>query len=120
MRVRYATLPVDDAERAIAFYTAKLRLTLVSDVAWEGHRRLELAFPSGDVGLLLEQRMQPCASHGPALVLGVPDVDAAYERLETLGVMFDTPPRESPRRAGVRFAIFRDSEDNLVRIETGA
>ncbi len=118
MLIKYATLPVDDAERAIAFYTAKLRLTLVSDVGWEGHRRLELAFPNGEVGLLLEQRTQPSAGQVPALVVSVPDLEAACERLESLGVEFVTPPRDSPRRANVRFAIFRDSEGNLIRIET--
>ena len=115
MYVKFATLPVDDADRAIAFYTGKLRLTVTTDAAMGGGGRwIELALPEGNTSLLVEIGAIDRDRSRPALMLVVPDVDAAYERLDTLGVEFTAQPQEAPWQPGTRYAIFRDSEANLI------
>jgi predicted enzyme related to lactoylglutathione lyase len=120
MYVKFATLPVDDADRAIAFYTGKLRLTLATDAAMDGGGRwIELELPEGNTSLLVEPGNPDRDRSRPALVLVVPDIDAAYERLDTLGVEFPTQPADAPWQPGSRYAIFRDSEANLVLLTDG-
>ena len=115
MYVKFASLPVDDVDRAIAFYTGKLRLLLTTDMPMgDGGRWIELALPEGNTCLLVEVGDPERDRNRPAMILVVPDVDAAYERLDTLGVEFPTQPEDAPWQPGTRYAIFRDSEANLV------
>ena len=117
MYVKFATLPVDDPDRAIAFYTGKLRLTLTTDVAIDGGGRwIEFALPGGNTCLLVEQGAPDRDRSQPAMILVVPDVDATFERLDTLGVEFTVQPAETPWMPGTRYAMFRDSESNLVML----
>ncbi|TVV71603.1 VOC family protein [Sphingomonas solaris] len=115
MYLKYAVLPVADMDRAIAFYTGTLRLTLATDTRGDSGRRVELAFPRGETRLLLEPHDATGESDEPALVLTVPDVDAAFERLGSLGVIFVSPPADE---GSGRCAAFHDSEGNLVLIES--
>lgn len=117
MYVKFASLPVDDVDRAVAFYTGKLRLTLTTDVPMdEGGRWVELALPGGNTILRPEVSDPTRDRSQPALVLVVPDVDMAFERLDALGVVFTIQPAETPWMPGTRYAMFRDSEANLVML----
>jgi predicted enzyme related to lactoylglutathione lyase len=121
MYVKFATLPVDDADRAIAFYTGKLRLTLTTDAAMDnGGRWIELALPEGKTSLLVEPGRADRDRTQPVLILVVPDVDMAFERLDALGVEFTVQPVDAPWLTGTRYAMFRDSEDNMVMLSDDA
>ena len=49
------------------------------------------------------------------IIFAVDDVDAAYRRLSSRGVRFATPPRDMDDW-GIRVALFRDPEGNLLEI----
>lgn len=120
MYVKFANLPVDDIDRAIAFYTGKLRLTLTTDAPYgEGGRWVELDMPEGNTSVLVEQGNPDRDRSRPVLVFITPDVNAAYERLCGLGVDFHTPPTIAPWKPGVTFALLKDSEGNLVLLSDG-
>jgi predicted enzyme related to lactoylglutathione lyase len=74
------------------------------------------------VGLLLEPSDNPIAaaymnglyeSGLPAIVFGVPDVRAEYERLTAAGVRFQGEPSEDP--SGVS-AVFDDGCGNYIQL----
>jgi catechol 2,3-dioxygenase-like lactoylglutathione lyase family enzyme len=52
------------------------------------------------------EEAQPVGADGIELVIGVPDVDAAYVRLTDAGVAFDSPPGDT--EWGARHAWLRE------------
>lgn len=54
----------------------------------------------------------------PSLVLTVDDVFRHYQELTQKGVVFKAEPTTAPWDDGEVYAIFRDSEDNLVMLGT--
>ena len=77
---------------------------------------------AGSVGLLLEPSDNPIgaaymnAVHDaglPAIVFGVPDVRAEYERLVAAGVSFKGEPAEDP--SGIS-AVFDDGCGNFIQL----
>lgn len=120
MYVKFATLPVDDVDRAVAFYTAKLRLILTTDAPYGdvGERWVELAMPEGNTALLVEKK--PDRERGrPVLIFVVPDVGAAYDRLTDMGVEFIQSPTAAEWDPASTYATFLDSEGNSVLLSNG-
>lgn len=122
MRVKMCGVHVTEPATAFAFYTGTL-----------GFEEL-LAMPEANlfivrspqdpqgVGLLLEPSDNPIAQaykdglYGqgiPAIVFGVPDVQAEYERLRALGVRFTGEPTTDP--SGIS-AIFDDTCGNYIQL----
>ena len=54
----------------------------------------------------------------PSLVLTVDDVFQSYRQLKEKGVLFTTEPTSAPWDGREVFAVFQDSEENLVMIGT--
>ncbi len=124
MRLKMCSIHVKDPAAANEFYTGILgfeslmalpehNLYIVKDPAGSG---------GGTAGLLLEPSDNPLGAaymnglHDagiPAIVFGVSDVRAEYERLTAKGVMFQGEPSDGP---GGTSAVMDDGCGNFVQL----
>ncbi len=128
MRIIYASVMVDDQERALRFYTEVLGFELKHNIPMGEHRWITVVNtgePSG-VELTIEPASHPAAapfrdalmSDGiPWTAFGVEDVDAEFERLKAEGVEFTQPPTQMGE---IKTAVFNDTCGNLIMIMQGA
>jgi predicted enzyme related to lactoylglutathione lyase len=122
MRVKMVSLHVNEPAAAHEFYTTRLGFT---DIMVRPEANLYIvASPDdpGGVGLLLEPSDSPVAAAykdgiyaagQPAIVFGVSDVAAEYERLTAAGVRFSVAPTTDPSGT---FAILDDGCGNYVQL----
>jgi catechol 2,3-dioxygenase-like lactoylglutathione lyase family enzyme len=124
MRLVTSSVLVDDQEKALQFYTTRLGFVKKSDIPLGTARWLTVVSPDHPDGfeLLLEPDSHPAVSPFkqalmqdgiPFLSLGVDDIHAAYERLQTLGVQFTQPPTEM---GPVTTAVLDDTCGNLIQL----
>ncbi|MBM7791486.1 VOC family protein [Paenarthrobacter ilicis] len=123
MRLKMLSIHVKDPALAHAFYTGTLGFDTL--MAMPEYNLFIIKDPgAGDdsPGLLLEPSDNPIGSDYmnavyqagmPALVLGVPDVRAEYDRLLAAGVAFKSEPAEDP--SGIS-AVFDDGCGNYVQL----
>lgn len=125
LKIKLNSVMVDDQDQALKFYTEVLGFATARDIPlghgfrWitvyspEGHRDVELALepnanPAGKTfqAALFEQGI-------PATAFEVDDIQAEYQRLKALGVVFTvTPTAAGP----VTIAVFADTCGNLLQI----
>ena len=117
------SIHVKDPAAAHTFYTETLGFETL--MAMPEHNLFIIKDPGADqssVGLLLEPSDNPIgadymnAVHDagmPAIVFGVPDVQAEYNRLVAAGVKFQGEPSEDP--SGIS-AVFDDGCGNFVQL----
>jgi catechol 2,3-dioxygenase-like lactoylglutathione lyase family enzyme len=98
-----------DMDRAVAFYTEVIGLSLVRR---EGSEWAEL--DAGSVRFALHHTEDDGAASSGTVVLRVDDLDAARWTLEERGAVFDAFVGEVAGYA--RFATFRDPDGNPVQI----
>ena len=128
MRLKMCSIHVKDPAAAHAFYTGTLgfetlmampeyNLFIIKDPGTN-----EQGADAGSVGLLLEPSDNPIGANYmnalhdagmPAIVFGVPDVRAEYDRLINEGVVFRGEPAEDP--SGIS-AVFDDGCGNFVQL----
>jgi catechol 2,3-dioxygenase-like lactoylglutathione lyase family enzyme len=124
MRIHLASVFVDDQTKALDFYTRVLGFHPRNDVPFgNGDRWLTVGNPGGsDVELLLEPASHPAVGPFRESLMGdgipvtsfaVDDVDAEYQRLTALGVVFTQPPTQM---GPVTTAVFDDTCGNLIQI----
>jgi predicted enzyme related to lactoylglutathione lyase len=127
MKVKIISIPVQDQEHALKFYTEKLGFIKKVDVPLsEDSRWLTVVSKEEQDGaeLLLEpspKHFAPAKTYQEALFkAGIPytqfnvdDVQAEYERLVQLGVEFSVTPTEM---GTVKIAVFNDSCGNNLQI----
>ncbi len=53
LSLKFATVPVADQARALAWYTDKLGCSVIEDVPFGSQRWIELAFPAGGSHIVL-------------------------------------------------------------------
>ncbi|MGK3955257.1 VOC family protein [Arthrobacter sp. R4] len=123
MRLKMCSIHVKDPAAAHTFYTETLGFETL--MAMPEHNLFIIKDPgsgAGSVGLLLEPSDNPIgadymnAVHDaglPAIVMGVPDVQAEYNRLVAAGVTFQGQPSEDP--SGIS-AVFDDGCGNFVQL----
>lgn len=127
MRVKVTSVPVQDQEVALQFYTKKLGFVKKLDMPLGGGNRwLTLVSPEEQDGP--EVLLEPAPVHfEPAKVFqkalydaGIPwtqfyvdDVQAEYDRLTALGVEFSMEPKEM---GTVKFAILDDTCGNKIQL----
>lgn len=124
MQIRYASVYVDDQEKALKFYTEKLGFKKKADVRNGDYRWLTVVSPEGAEGveLLLEPLgLAPAKVYQKALFeSGIPftqfvtkDIDKEYARLKSMGVFF----RGEPMQAGPsKIVQFDDTCGNLIQL----
>jgi predicted enzyme related to lactoylglutathione lyase len=125
MRIKLASVLVDDQEKALRFYTEVLRFVKKTDLPAGAFRFLTVVSPEGpdDVELLLEPNENPAAKvfqaamyeQGiPLTVFFVDDIQAEYERLRRLGVVFASKPTRIGD--GPIVARFDDTCGNYIQL----
>ncbi|MFI2566084.1 VOC family protein [Paenarthrobacter sp. NPDC018779] len=123
MRLKMCSIHVKDPATAHTFYTETLGFDTLMAMP-EANLFIIKDPGAGDSvpGLLLEPSDNPIGANYmnavyeagmPAVVLGVPDVRAEYERLLAAGVTFKGEPAEDP--SGVT-AVFDDGCGNFVML----
>ncbi|MEL6110111.1 MAG: VOC family protein [Planctomycetota bacterium] len=124
MKIYVTSVPVDDQQRALEFYTEKLGFEKKHDIPMGEHRWLTLTEPKNpdSVELLLEPSAHPAvppfksallADGIPMLSLRVDSVSGEHERLVGLGVEFTQPPTEMGPTIS---AVFNDTCGNLIQL----
>ena len=127
MRVRVVSIPVQDQEKALTFYTEKLGFLKKLDIpVGGGNRWLTLVAPEEQDGpeVLLEPaplHFEPAKVYQKALFdAGIPwtqfnveNVEEEYERLKSRGVEFSMEPKEM---GTAKFAVFNDTCGNYIQI----
>jgi catechol 2,3-dioxygenase-like lactoylglutathione lyase family enzyme len=124
MKIALTSVLVDDQDKALKLYTEVLGFVKKRDMPVGEFKFLTVVSPEGpgDVELLLEPNDNPAARtfqeaiHGqgiPATAFAVEDIQAEYERMTKLGVVF----RQEPTQTGpVTTAIFDDTCGNLIQL----
>jgi catechol 2,3-dioxygenase-like lactoylglutathione lyase family enzyme len=124
MRIRLASVYVDDQDKALRFYTEVLGFVKKTDIPFGTLRWLTVVSPEAPDGteLVLEPDGHPAvrpfkaalANDGiPFTSFAVDDVEAEYDRLRGLGVAFTQPPEE---RGPAKTAVLDDTCGNLIQI----
>ena len=124
MKIKLNSVPVDDQDKALAFYTDVLGFVKKTDIPLGQFRWLTVVSPEGpdDVELVLEPNDNPATKTFQRAIFeqGIPytafevdDIQTEYERLTGRGVTF----RTKPTKAGpVTLAVFEDTCGNLIQI----
>lgn len=124
MRIKLASVMVDDQSRALAFYTDVLGFVKKEDIPMGEFRWLTVAAPEGVEGveLVLEPTVFPPAkAYQKALFeAGIPqtafltsEIHGEYARLSARGVKFRSPPQSM---GSITVALFEDTCGNLINL----
>ena len=124
IKITVSSVLVDDQAKALRFYTDVLGFVKKHDTPVGEFRWLTVVSPAAPDGveLLLEPNENPAAKtfqaaiyeQGiPATTFAVDDIDAEYERLRKLGVVFRGAPTAME---GVSIAVFEDTCGNLISL----
>jgi len=118
--INFITIPVSDQDRALAFYRDQLGFSVQVDAPYEtGWRWIFMTLPDSQArlqfGKTSDFRVSP---DQPALTLVSEDVDADAARLKAAGVSILNGPGDAPWAPGVRWLQIRDSEGNMILIES--
>ncbi len=127
MRIKLASVMVDDQDKALRFYTEVLGFQQKHDVPMGKFRWITVVSPDAADGteLVLEPDEHPAAkpfkealvADGiPFTAFAVDDVTAEYERLRGLGVRFTQEPTDM---GPVTTAVLDDTCGNLIQIQQG-
>ena len=124
MRIHLSSIPVDDQDKALRFYTEVLGFVKKNDIPMGEHSWLTVVSaqdPDG-VELVLEPDEHPAVRPFKAALVadGIPftsfavdDVQKEYERLRGLGVTFTQEPTAM---GPVTTAVLDDTCGNLIQI----
>ncbi len=124
MRIVVTSVPVDDQEKALRFYTDVLGFRKKEDTPMGSHRWLTVVSPHDPDGvqLLLEPDAHPATqAYKEALVadgipftsFGVDDLGGEHARLAASGVRFVQPPTDM---GPVKLAVLDDTCGNLIQL----
>ena len=111
-QLKFVSIPVNDQNRALDFYTDKLGFTIITDQPFDEKQRwIELRIPKAETRVVLftpegdEKRIGSFMNMSYAC----DDIDKTYEELKKRGVEFEGPPQKQPWGT---YAMFKDSEGN--------
>jgi predicted enzyme related to lactoylglutathione lyase len=123
VRIKLASVFVDDQARALEFYTRVVGFVKKTEIPLGEFSFLTVASKEApDVELLLEPNENPAArafqlsvfAQGiPATAFFSEDLQRDYERMKGLGAVFRQPPTQTP--FGMQ-AVFEDTVGNLIQI----
>lgn len=124
MQIKFVGLPVDDQQKALAFYTDVLGLMAAADIDMGQTRFLTVAGEDGFGGgqIVLESADFPpraayqkamFAAGAPVLSLNTRDIRADVARLKAKGVVFRGEPQDLGPIVSV---LFEDTCGNLIHL----
>jgi predicted enzyme related to lactoylglutathione lyase len=123
--IKLVSIPVDDQEKALEFYTEKFGFEKRADVSQGDYRWLTVTAPEGspDIELVLEPNANPASKNYQESLReqGIPitsffssDLDADYKRLVGDGATFTKELTDMPWG---KFAILDDTCGNLIQLQ---
>jgi catechol 2,3-dioxygenase-like lactoylglutathione lyase family enzyme len=109
--VKFASIPVADQDRALAFYTEKLGLRLLTDQPFSDEQRwIELGIPGADTRVVLFNLGDALKPGGRMnITFWADDVEATARELKSKGVQFVMEPK---REDWGTAAAFKDVDGN--------
>jgi glyoxylase I family protein len=124
MRIKIASIMVDDQDKALRFYTEVLGFKKKHDIPVGEYRWITVTSPEGpdDLELALEPTANPAGkafqeamfSQGiPVAAFEVTDITGEFARLTAKGVAFTRQPVDT---GPVTLAVFADSCGNLIQL----
>jgi catechol 2,3-dioxygenase-like lactoylglutathione lyase family enzyme len=126
MKIKLTSVPIDDYDKALKFYTEKMGFAQKRDIPLgEGVRWITVVSPEEPDGteLLLEPNAQYPAMKAlkeslvrdgiPFTAFEVKDIQAEYERMKNLGVEFTMEPTNMGMTTA---AVLDDTCGNLIQI----
>ncbi|OAK51915.1 VOC family protein [Rhodococcoides kyotonense] len=128
MKIYISSLFVPDQDKALEFYTTTLGFVVKHEIPLGEHKWLTIVGAENPDGpeVSLEPDVHPALKPFktalmedgiPATSFMVDDVNAEYERLTKLGVVFTQQPTEM---GSMTLATFDDTCGNLIQIVSGA
>ncbi len=124
MRMRLTSIMVTNQDQALKFYTEVLGFQKKHEIPMGPYKWLTVTSPEGpdELELSLEPNANPAgqafqeamfAQKIPVAAFETADIDADYQRLSALGVVF----LSAPQQAGpVEIAVFSDTCGNLIQL----
>ena len=124
IKIHVTSVPVDDQDKALEFYTEKLGFIKKTEIPLGEHKWLTVVSPQEQSGveLLLEpMAFEPAKVYQNALKdAGIPwtsflvdDLQKEFERLTELGVEFSMQPKEA---GTVMIAVLDDTCGNNIQL----
>ena len=116
IRIHVTSVPVDDQEKALAFYTEKLGFIKKTEIPLGEHKWLTVVSPKEQNGveLLLEpMAFAPARVYQKALQEAVEDLEQEHRRLSGLGVQFTMEPKVV---GPVIMAVLDDTCGNAIQL----
>ncbi|MCF4172998.1 VOC family protein [Vibrio sp. McD22-P3] len=124
IKIALTSVPVNDQDKALDFYTNMLGFVKKTEVPVGEHKWLTVVSPQEQSGveLLLEpMAFEPAKLYQQSLKeAGIPwtsfvvdDITAEYERMSALGVEFSIAPRET---GTVMIAVLDDTCGNYIQL----
>jgi len=110
--IKFASIPVSDQDRALAFYTEKLSFKILTDQPFDGKQRwIELSIPGAETGVVLFTADEHRARIGTfsGISFHCHDLQKTYDELVARGVEFAGPPKKEPWGS---FVTFKDPDGN--------
>lgn len=110
--IKFASVPVADQDRALAYYTEQLGFAVRTDQPFDDAQRwIELRIPGADTRIVLftPEGFEDRIGTPSNIVFWTNDVTKTYEDLVSRGVPFDGKPQEQPWGT---FATFKDPDGN--------
>lgn len=119
-RINFVSIPVEDQNRALAFYRDHLGFDVGLDAPYEQNWRwIFMTLKGAETRLHFAKTGELNWKEGmPALTLVTDDVDADAERFRASGVTITHGPDDTPWAEGVRFLMIKDSEGNVILLES--
>jgi catechol 2,3-dioxygenase-like lactoylglutathione lyase family enzyme len=115
--VKFASIPVTDQDRALAFYTEKLGFRLLTDQPFDENQRwIELGIPGADTRIVLfrfDDGLQPGTKMN--ITFWADDVERTVRELESQGVAFEMKPQKADWGTA---AIFKDVDGNTFVVSS--
>lgn len=116
--IKFASVPVTDQDRALAFYTEKLGFRVITDSPFDDRQRwIELGIPRADTRLVLftPPGHEDLVGKLMNITFSADDVEATARELEDRGVEFVQGPRKADWGTA---AIFKDPDGNQFVLST--
>jgi predicted enzyme related to lactoylglutathione lyase len=110
--VKFASIPVTNQDRALAFYTEKLGFKVFTDAPFDDKQRwIELGIPRAETKIVLfsTDAFKPLIGSFMNIAFTCDDVESTFRHLKGRGVEFVKEPEKADWGT---FCIFKDADGN--------
>ncbi len=111
--VKFVSIPVNDQDRALEFYTKKLGFNILTDQPFNDEQRwIELGIPGAETRVVLFTADEHKDRIGTFsnIVFTSDNVEKTCQQMVERGVEFTQPPKKEPWGTS---AIFKDTDGNV-------